>query len=75
MGGKSLLLTDFICHTYRSMIKLGTVIEGPKTIISTSQMSSADVSIFQQKSAVFIISRNTDIGCILMQSLFKERWL
>ena len=30
-------------------------------------LSSADISIFQRKSANFVISRNADIDCILKQ--------
>ena len=34
-------------------------------------LSSADISIFHRKSAIFIISRNTNVDCILMYNFFK----
>ena len=33
-------------------------------------LSFADISIFRQKSATLVISRNTDIGCILIHSCY-----
>ena len=56
-----------VCHTYPIMMKLCTVIPYLKYtnhVIPAS--SSADISIFHQKSANFALSRNTDIDCILM---------
>ena len=35
-------------------------------------MSSADISIFYRKLATFVISRNTDIGCIVSNSFKFE---
>ena len=60
-----------ICHTYPTKMKLGTVIPYLKKIQIymnhvTHPMSSADISIFHQKSVNFAISRNTDIECILI---------
>ena len=31
--------------------------------------SSADINIFKWKPAIFVISRNTGIGCLLFESL------
>ena len=36
----------------------------------THPLSSADISIFQRKSANFAISRNTDIDCILIHDFY-----
>ena len=58
---------------YPTMMKPGTVIPYPKTIqkymnFVTHHLSSADISIYQQKSANFAISRNTDIDIILIHN-------
>ena len=60
-----------ICHTYPTMMKLGTVIPYLKKIQKIYEsrdtpVTSADISIFHWKSANFVISRNTDIDCILV---------
>ena len=34
----------------------------------THPLNSADISIFHRKSANFVISRNTDIDCILLHN-------
>ena len=43
----------------------------------THPLSSADISIFYQKSANFVISRNTVLDSILMQmtNFFKFSWV
>ena len=69
---RSLLLK--ICHTYPTMMKLGTVIPYLKKIQKTHKshdtpLESADISILHRKSADFSVSRNTDIDCILKQFL------
>ena len=33
-------------------------------------LSSADISIFHKKPAIFVISRNTDIDCILIHNFY-----
>ena len=63
-----------ICHTYPTIMKLGTVMRYLKKIQkhinhATHPLSSADISISHRKSAIFIISRNTDIDCILVHNL------
>ena len=54
-----------ICHTYPTVMKLGTVIPYLKKIEKykndvTHSLSSAEISIFQWKSRTFAISRNKD---------------
>ena len=71
-GPKRSLLIK-ICHTYPTMMKLGTVIPYLKKIQKTHKshdtpLESAD-SILHRKSADFSVSRNTDIDCILKQFL------
>ena len=61
-----------ICHTYPTMMKLGTVIVYLKKIQKymnhvSHPLSSADVSFFcHQKSANFAMSRNINKDCILI---------
>ena len=60
-----------ICHTFPTMMKLGSVVPYLKKIQKnmnhvTHTLTSADISIFYRKSAHFVISRNTDIDCILV---------
>ena len=62
-----------ICHTYLTMMKLGTVTPFLKKIQKyinhvTDPFNSADIGIFHRKSANLVISRNTDIDCILMHN-------
>ena len=62
-----------ICHTYLTMMKLGTVIPYLRKIqkICKSRdrpLISGDVSIFHRKSANFAISRNTDMYWILIHN-------
>ena len=63
-----------IIHTYPAMMKLGTVIPYLKKISKifesrdTHTPISAEISIFHRKPANFVISRNTDIDCILIRS-------
>ena len=64
-----------ICHTYPTVMKLGTVIPYPKRSkkymnLVTLPLSSAEISIFHRKSANFAISRNTDIDCILIYNFY-----
>ena len=73
-GGPKRSLLLKICHTYPTMMKLGTVIPYLKKIQKTHKshdtpLESADISIFHRKSADFSVSRNTDIDCILKQFL------
>ena len=54
-----------ICHTYPTMMKLGTVIpyleKTQKYIIHVTQpLSSIQISIFSRKSIIFVISRIAD---------------
>ena len=37
----------------------------------TQLLSSGEISIFHLKSATFVISGDTDIGCILIHNLIK----
>ena len=60
-----------ICHTYPTMMKLGTVILYLKVIQKLYQsrdtaLGSADISIFLLEISNFAISRNTDKDCILI---------
>ena len=55
-----------ICHTYLSMMKLGTVIPYLKKI--KKNVVPLTSAIFHRKSANFAISRNTCIDCILMEN-------
>ena len=60
-----------ICHTYPTMMKLGTVILYLKVIQKLYQsrdtaLSSADTSIFSLEINNFAISRNTDKDCIVI---------
>ena len=62
-----------ICHTYPTMMKLGTVILYLKKFkkymnYMTHPLSSASISIFSLEIANCAISRNTDIDCILMHN-------
>ena len=64
-----------IFHTYHTMTKLGTVIPYLKKTQKymhhvTHPLSSADISIFHQKSANFALSKNTDIDCIFVHNLY-----
>ena len=58
-----------ICHTYPTMMKLGTVKPYLKNYV-THPLTSADISIFHRQSANFVISRNTDIDCILVHIFY-----
>ena len=51
-----------ICRTYPTMMKLGTVIPYLKKIQKILKI------FFHRKSASFVISRNTDIDCILVHN-------
>ena len=63
-----------ICHTYPTMIKLGTVIPYLKEIqkLYESRDTTPDFCwhqhFFHWKSANFVISRKTDIDCILVHN-------
>ena len=75
-GGRAKRLSlPKICHTYPTVMKLGTVIPYPKRSkkymnLVTLPLSSAEISIFHRKSANFAISRNTDIDCILIHNFY-----
>ena len=73
-GGAKRAPLPKICHTYPTMMKLGTVIPYLKKI-KKKICKSRDTALefcwhqhFYQKSANFAISRNTDIHLILMDS-------
>ena len=57
-----------ICHTYSTMIKFGTVIPYLQKIqkYMTQLLISAYICILPWKSAIFVISRNTDTDCTLI---------
>ena len=62
-----------ICYIYPIMVKLGSVIPylNEIHIIYESRdtpLSSADISIFSTEISNFVISRNTDIDCILVHN-------
>ena len=71
-GDKKALPLSKICHTYPTMMTLGTAIHYLKKIQYmnhvTHLFSSADIHIFHQKSATFVISRFTDKGFILIHN-------
>ena len=72
-GGKKLPPLPNICHTYPAITKHGTVIPYLKKIQKfvnrvTHPLSSADIAFFHWKYAGFVISRNTDIDCILIHN-------
>ena len=62
-GGKKAPHTK-TCHTYPTMMKLGTVIPCLKKI--QKLYNSRDTAFFHWKSATFAISRNTDTDCIFI---------
>ena len=71
-GGKKVSFPK-ICHTYPTMMKLGTVIPSLVKIQKISESrehmwSFAAISIFYRKSTNFAMSRNTDIDCILIHN-------
>ena len=62
-----------ICHTYPAIMKLGTVIPCLKKIqkIYKSRDTHPEFfrsAFFRRKSANFVISRSTDIDCILIHN-------
>ena len=64
-GTKKPLLPK-ICQTYLTMRKLATVICCLKKIHKIYKLRVTPLSsLFQWKSAIFIVSRKTDIDCIL----------
>ena len=73
MGEGKKPLFPKICPTYPPMMKLGTIILHLKKIRIhindvAHSLSSADISIFSRKSTTFVISRNTDMDCILIHN-------
>ena len=62
-GGTKMPTIPKNCHTYLTMMKLGTVIPYPKKLAS---------AYFHRKLANFAISRNTDIDCILIHKNFDD---
>ena len=62
-----------ICHTYPTLEETwhNTLPkEDPKNIYHvTHPLSSADFSIFLEKSAMFVVSGNTGIDCILVHDI------
>ena len=72
-GGVKMFPFSKICHTYPTVMKLDTAIPCLKKIEIyinhvTHPLRSADISIFHRKSAIFVISGNTGIDCILMHN-------
>ena len=65
-----------ICHTYPTMMKLGTVIPYPKKIRKIYESRDTPVEFcshrhfFHRKSINFAISRNTDIDCNLIHNFY-----
>ena len=65
-GGTKKFPLSKTCHTYPTMMKLGTVVyylkKSRKYINHMTQLFVfADISIFCQKVATFVISKNTDV--------------
>ena len=61
-----------ICHIYPTTMKLGTVIPYLKEIKKTMNQVIHPLTyaaFFHGKSSNFVISRNTDIDCILVHNL------
>ena len=71
VSGKKAPALKSVTHI-TEMMKLGTVIPHLKKIQKMYHVahpfSSADISIFHGKKANFLISRNTDTDCILIQN-------
>ena len=63
-GGQNVSLSK-ICHTYLTLMKLGTVIPYLKKIRKTHK-SRDTPAFFHRKSAIVSIPGNTRIDCILM---------
>ena len=62
-----------ICHTYLTMMKLGTVMPNLKKIQKymnhvTHHLSSADVSIFSPGINRFCYIANTVVDCVLLHN-------
>ena len=63
-----------ICHTYTTMVKLGTIIPYLKKIQKTYESCDTlfevcwDYLSFHRKSITLVISRNTVIDCILIHN-------
>ena len=58
LGGVKMLPLPTICHVYPTMMKLGTVIHYLKKIQNIYKIiSSADISIFHQKSATLLLRK------------------
>ena len=73
-GAKSLFLPK-IYHIYPAAMKLGIVLIQLKKIHKsindiTYLLTSADISIFHLKTAIFVKSRSTDKNCILIHFYF-----
>ena len=67
--GKKVLSLKSV-YTYPAMMKLSTVTPYLKKIQKiyksrATSFSSANIRIFYRKSATFVISRKTDVDCIL----------
>ena len=64
-----------ICQTYPTIMKHGTLMSYLKKIQKfinhmTHTLSSADIIIFYQKSATFVILKNTGKDCILKHNFY-----
>ena len=63
-----------LCHIHPTMMLLGTVISYPKKIQKTYKSCETPFEFrryqhfFYRKSATFVVSRNTDIDCILIHN-------
>ena len=62
------------CHTYPTMIKIGTVMTYPKKIQKIYELRDTPLlltsAFFHRISANFAISKNTDIDCILINNFY-----
>ena len=72
VGGKKVLPLSKICHRYPTLMKLGAVIPYLKKIQKyknhVTHTPWVMLAFFHRKSAIFVISGNTGIDCILMHN-------
>ena len=79
IGGVKKAPIPKICQTYPTNMKLDPVMPYPKKIKKninhlTYPLTSADIIVFNRKSATFVRSRNEGIDCILIHNFqfFKK---
>ena len=78
MEGVKKTLLSKICHTYPTLMKLSTVIPFVKKIQKNTYITwhapwfLLILAFFHRKSAIFSISANTGIDCILMHKFYRS---